>query len=423
MNIDDDTATPQPVRSRINPYPKGTPEYEEEKRVRARARERAYYAANKEKKLAAAKARRERSAAAQAEIVPGQAPPMPVKKMPVVWSVPDDLRGVLGSEIQLTTEWTGWPLFHVRRQENLGKLSMQQYKSYYLRLPKGSVWDQVRFILQQTPSAQNMFSKAGLSYICQSLYNSIYVLKSRVAGQSDYKERLLTMMVYSAMNKMTKQYSYAQHISQEASDERIEATVPWEQWKDLGRRYILALLKRPEIDAKMKKDMLIIWVYSQLPPVRLNWNDVKVVRTIGVKGTVAAANAHKTGNTLYISPSTAIMCWSEFKNAASFNDLPIQHRFTASEVKMLQRILPAGNSEPLKLPNFSTYLTRLAQEITGKKFSNRMMRSSYIRWWHENHDTTNVTAVKAMMRTIHQSNLEVHLGYIKHATTNGELSD
>lgn len=399
------------------PFAKGSPEYVAEARRRHQEKSRAY----------ARKKAAERPPPEENNICPGDPPPMPSRRLPTKWVVPDVYRSILGDEIVLPEQWVGWPLFHVRRQADLSKTTMNQYRAYYHRLPRTDIFNVVGFIMEQSPATQNMYAKAGLSYMCESLFTSIYVTKSRaLATDKDYKDRCLRMMVYSILNKRTKKESYERHVSQEASDQRIEATVPWSEWAQLGKNYIRAVMaKKDAMTDKQKKDALIVYAYSQLPPVRLDWNDIKVVRTTGVKGLEAAVAAHKTGNVLYLSPKGAVICWSEFKNSASFGNLPVRREIVPAIgfIRLMNKILPPGNSEPLKIPNFSSYLTKLAEDMTGKRFSNRLMRSSYIRWWHDGNDSTNVKAVQEMMRQIHQTNMAVHLGYIKHSTTDGDLTD
>jgi hypothetical protein len=407
------------------PFEKGTPEYLEEARRRHNEKSKAYHA-RKRAEDPPPEAKQQR---------PGEAPPLPGKTRPVEWTVPDDdvLREVVGGKITLPEDWSRWPIFHVRRQDDLSKTTMNQYRVYYHKLPRTDIFSVVKFIMEQSPATQNMYAKAGLSYVCQSLYDSIYSRATKyLAKDKDYKDRLLRMMVFSILNKRTKAESYERHISQEASDERVEATVPWSEWAQLGKNYIRAkMAKGKDLTDKDRKDMLLVYVYSQLPPVRLDWNDVKVVRCKGrpkfsdEKALRAAVEAHSGGNVLYLSSKHAVICWSEFKNAASFAGKPVCTDLSKapSFVKMMNRIMPAGDSEPLKIANFSSYLTKLAEDLTGKRFSNRLMRSSYIRWWHEHNDSTNVKAVQAMMREIHQTNVAVHLGYIKHKTTDGDLTD
>lgn len=393
------------------PFERGSPEYLAEKRRRALEY---YYKVKKPEK------------AAEKPKSPGDAPAMP-KRMPIVWKTPDDLRFLFGDQITLDAEWTRWPLFHVRRQSDLSKTTMNQYKSYYYRLPPGDPWNQVRFVIKQVPATQNMYAKAALSYVCDSLYNSLYIKQTRnLAYDDEYKNRLLKMQIWSFLNKKTKAESYERHASQEASESRIEATVPWQDWVQLGKNYLRAMAGKKTLTEKEKRDTLLVWAYSQMPPVRLDWNDMKVVRVKGGKVFDSISDTHKGGNVMYVGPKGVVICWSEFKNSAQFKDLPIKHTVMGPAViRMMKKVLPEGDSEPLKMgeSQFSRYLTRLAEDITGKPFSNRLMRSSYIQWWHQHNDTTNVKAVQAMMRQIHQTNIQVHLGYIKHSTTNGELSD
>lgn len=399
------------------PFEKGSAEYVAEAARRHREKAREY----------ARKKAATRPPPTENTISPGDPPPIPAKKVPVKWVVPDVYRSVLGDEIILPEQWTRWPLFHVRRQEDLSKTTMNQYRAYYHRLPRTDIFSVVKFIMEQSPATQNMYAKAGLSYVCDSLYNSIYVSRARnLSTDGDYKDRCLRMMVYSILNKLTKKESYERHVSQEASDQRIESTVPWAEWSQLGKNYIRAFMaKKGTITEKEKKDALIVYAYSQLPPVRLDWNDIKVMRIPAAKKFDAAVANHKTGNVLYLNAKRAVVCWSDFKNAANFKDLPVRYEIkpVSGFIRMMNKILPPGDSEPLKIANFSTYLSKLAEDITGKRFTNRLMRSSYIRWWHDNNDTKDLTSVKSMMRNIHQTNMEVHLGYIKHSTTDGDLTD
>jgi hypothetical protein len=120
-------------------------------------------------------------------------------------------------------------------------------------------------------------------------------------------------------------------------------------------------------------------------------------------------------NILWIAPREAVVFWGEFKNSASF-ELPLKQELPRQLVSVLHKVLPEGDSTPLKVPNFSTFLTHLAEQITGKQFTNRLMRASYIRWWHDNNskDGVDVAKTKAMMAQMHQTNMQVHLSYVKH---------
>ena len=108
----------------------------------------------------------------------GEAPPLP-RNLPIKWSIPDDLHDILGESITLTADWAKLPLYHVRRQDQLSKTTLQQYKSYYTRLPQKDIYEVVRFIKEQPLATRNMFAKAGLSFVAQDLWDSIYVKKKK----------------------------------------------------------------------------------------------------------------------------------------------------------------------------------------------------------------------------------------------------
>jgi hypothetical protein len=121
------------------------------------------------------------------------------------------------------------------------------------------------------------------------------------------------------------------------------------------------------------------------------------------------------GLLLDLAAKEATVFWGEFKNSASF-ELPLKQVLPKELVAILHKTLPEGDSTPLKVSNYSTFLTGIAKQITGKDFSNRLMRSSYIRWWHDNNskDGVDVAKTKEMMAQMHQTNMQVHLSYVKH---------
>jgi hypothetical protein len=61
-------------------------------------------------------------------------------------------------------------------------------------------------------------------------------------------------------------------------------------------------------------------------------------------------------------------------------------------------------------------LSSLAEQISGKHFTNRFMRSSYIKFWHQENSKDgelDINKTKEMMKLLHQTNLEIHLAYVK----------
>jgi hypothetical protein len=130
---------------------------------------------------------------------------------------------------------------------------------------------------------------------------------------------------------------------------------------------------------------------------------------------LATREGEKGKNILYLAPTEAVVYWGEFKNAASF-EVPLKQVLPRELVTILHKTVPEGDSTPLKVSNYSTFLTGVAKQITGKDFSNKLMRSSYIRWWHDNNSkgALDINKTKEIMKLIHQTNMQVHLGYVKH---------
>jgi hypothetical protein len=388
------------------PFAKDTPEYKAE--VARRQAER-----YKLKKAAGAPPPRD----------PGSEPPLP-PNLPIVYETPADLVTVLGASVSLPAEWSTWPMFHVRRQKDLSVITMKQYKNYYYKLPEKEIYDVVRFIVTHDAATQNQYAKSGLSYVSQRLYDMIYTgnARLRLARSPEYKKLLHQMMVFSELNKRTKKVSYESHISQEATADRHANTVDWPDWVEKARLFVRRVVTMKEPTDRDKKEALVAAVYSMIPPVRLDWNDVVVQR---VKK-VADVKGEKGKNILYMSPSASVMTWGEFKNIASFgHDVPLVQPLPAPLHRVFKKMLPAGDSTPFKMSNFSTYLTDVAETITGKRFTNRMMRSSYIRRWHMDNsaEVVDVKKTRAMMKLMHQTNLEVHLAYQKFKDVTPEMAE
>jgi len=381
------------------PFPIGSPEHHEERKRRMR----------ENWKLNEERYRPPTPAASK-----GEAPPTPPRQYQ--WTIPADLHEALGEKITLPEDWSAWPMFHIRRQSELSKTTLQQYKSYYYKLPQREIYDVIRVILTYPLAQQNQYAKAGLSYSCQHLYDSIYERRRKnLPGSAFYKSELQRMMVFGELCKRTKRATYEKHSSQETSEERMEAIVEWRDWEELARRFVRALTTKKDATDRDKQEAMIAAVYSMIPPVRLDWNDIEVRRTKG-GATLAARKGEVGKNILYMAPMEAVVFWGEFKNSASFGDqMPLKQVLPRTLVNVFKKVLPEGDSTPLKIKDFSSVVTNLAEQITGKRFSNQLMRSSYIKHWHEQNTkgSVNVEATKEVMRLMHQSNMQVHLAYVK----------
>lgn len=385
------------------PFATGTPEHAAETKRRARER----WAANKD---------RYRVPKVEAVREVGDTPPLP-KSLPITVTVPDDLQDALGEKIIVPAEWQTWPMYHVRRQKDLSKITMSQYKSYFYKLPQKDIFDVARYILALPLSQRNQAAKAGLSYTSQGLFDTIYERNRKgLATTAFYRNELIKMMVFAKLSQLTKKESYNKHISQEATPERLDATVPWADWTNLAARFVKVMLTKTDATVRDKQEALAMAAYSMIAPVRLDWNDIEVRKTRGGKA-FKALKGEKGKNILFLAPKEAVIFWGEFKNAASFgDDIPLKQDVPKPLLNVLHKLAPADKIySPLKIPNFSTWLTGVAERITGKPFSNRLMRSSYVRFFHDmnSKDGVDIAKTKQMMQLMHQKNVEVHLAYNK----------
>jgi hypothetical protein len=408
-----DTFQPQNRKPNVkNPYEKGTPEHRAEVlRRQKECRER-----NKEKY------KREYDIEKN-----NGAPPVP-KDSELTWQVPADLHDYIGAQsISIPKETYDWPLFRIKRHNQLAAVTLKGYASYWTRLPKKHIWDVCRDLRTMLNGQQNMFFKSALSYTCENLYNAIYVRKIKnLLASPSYKNQLLEMMVYHTMNRKTMRASYDQHMAQVASVTRHENTVDWDVWTAGARRFVKAMMSKEGVTRSELLEALAVAAYTYIPPIRLDWNDIEIHMCCGgdkahkgIKGTAGK-------NIVFVSPTWAVAFWGEFKNAASFSDeLPLRQELPSDLHRILRKVYPEDKYaakeyvwSPFKKSHFGTYLAGLAKLITGKNFTNRLMRSSYIAWWHKSHrhEEFDLEKTRAVMRAMHQTSLEVHLAYNKFKT-------
>lgn len=408
-----DTLQPQ-IRKKYekNPYPKDSPEYREE----VLRRQRECRAANKEKY------KREYDIEKN-----NGSPPVP-KDSELTWPVPTDLHDYIGMQVvTIPKQPYEWPLFRVKRHKDLASLTLKGYASYWTRMPKKHIWDICRELRTMPNGQQNMFFKAGLSFTCENLFNSIYVrkIKNLLANQT-YKTQLLEMMVYHIMNRKTMRASYDQHMAQVASVTRHENTVDWDVWNIGARRFVKAMMSKEGATRAELLEALAVAAYTYIPPIRLDWNDVEIHMCCGGEKAHKAVQGENGKNIIWVSPTWAVAFWGEFKNASAFGEeIPLRQELPAELHRVLKKVYPEEKFLakeyvwcPFKKANFGTYLAGLAKLITGKNFTNRLMRSSYIAWWHKNHrhEEFDIDKTRAIMRQLHQTSLEVHLAYNKFKT-------
>jgi hypothetical protein len=391
------------------PFPKGSPEHAAEvKRRQRECRER-----NKEKY------KREYDVEKQ-----NGAPPVP-PEAELTWPVPIDLQDYIGLQnIKVSPTAYDWPLFRIKRHSQLSSLTIRGYQSYWTRMPRKHIWDICRELRTMANGQQNMYFKAGLSFTCEQLYQSIYVKRVKgLLASPVYKNQLLEMMVFHTLNRKTMRASYDQHMSQVASVTRHENTVDWDVWTAGARRFVRAMVTKEGATKAELLEALAVAVYTFIPPIRLDWNDIEIRMVVGTQKAYKGIKGEKGKNILYLSPSWAVVFWGEFKNAGAFGEeVPLRQELPNELHRVLRQVYPKDKLEtedyiwtPFKKSNFGTWLAGLAKIITGKNFTNRLMRSSFIAWHHKNHrhQEFDIDKTRAVMRLLHQSSLEVHLAYNK----------
>jgi hypothetical protein len=225
------------------------------------------------------------------------------------------------------------------------------------------------------------------------------------------------------MNRKTMRASYVNHITQVASEVRMDNTVDWDTWTVAARKFVRAICTKTGATKAEHLEALAVAAYSYIPPIRLDWNDIQIRMCCGGERAFKGITGQKDKNIVYLSPTWAVAFWGDFKNKASFADeLPLRQDLPSDFHRVLKAVFPPELVEekdyiwmPFRMANFGTYLSKLAKILTGKAFTNRLMRSSFIAWFHKTHnrDTFDLEKTRGVMRLLHQTNLEVHLGYNK----------
>jgi hypothetical protein len=131
-------------------------------------------------------------------------------------------------------------------------------------------------------------------------------------------------------------------------------------------------------------------------------------------------------NALRLDPRSPTVLFTDYKNAASMGtvELALPHRLAvmlrsyltsrAAEGKQSRWLFPAARGDAcMSNSAFGSLLASLAEQLTGKRFSVRLMRSSFIRDWHEKHPKATNQEVLTVMVSLLQQSLAVHHGYKK----------
>lgn len=338
------------------------------------------------------------------------------------YEVPADLRPYFGGAAVTVPEDTSqWYMFHSKRLPTLSETTQRQYKRYYDILessPHTDIWDTVRFVMGQSLQTQAGYIKASLAYASDRVHQ--FYRATQVRHRVEYENAVFEMQVWATLSRVNKRAVRDNFDSQTAGAAEMENMVAWDEWEKKSAAYIKQILRRPRATVGDLQLAAIAGVYSYLPPIRLDYDNVTVVRT---------ATGMPRSNTLVLAgPKTSRFIWYNFKNSRAFSDLPIVSPVPAPLLKVLKRYqaarFPDGAEYPYKLftvANFSGEVSRVGEIITGLRFGNRLMRRSYIKAYHAaNRGDFNINETKKMMRTIHQTSIEINLGYLKRLAEGAE---
>lgn len=322
------------------------------------------------------------------------------------FKVPDDLKDILGDAIQITNDIKTWYFLHSKRTIQLSETTQKQYKNYNKRIPEGDIWSEVRFINEQPVQSKAQFIKARLALVADKVAN-FYETNEPILKVTEYNDLILAMFVWATLSKKSKSDIKELQASQIASQDRMDRTIDWDEWTKKANAFIMRIKRKKDATERDLTDMALAAVYSYLPPIRLDYDNVIIVKR--KPKTI-------TENTLVLSGNkTSAFYWVKFKNASAFKDLPIEVKLPRNLLLTLKKYVKPEQTRLFNISHFSEYLTALTEVITNMKFSNRLMRSSYIKNYYQNIDNGafNINEAKRMMRTIHQTNIEISLSYIK----------
>ena len=347
--------------------------------------------------------------------------PMPTKMVPI-----------FGKTFTLNNDIPSWYCFHSKRLDTLSETTQKQYKLLVNRLKKESddIYERIIYVMTQPLAKKAQFVKAWLNHLADKVHN-IYEKPEPIESYKSYEHLLLEMFMYAEISKRAKtEVNYAQ-MSQVASEERINNTVEWDEWVAKADKFANIYFKKKDISVDEATEMALAALYSMLPPIRLDYDNVNVmVKTslTGMKTIRNRINETKENTFLLGGPSTTAFYWYKFKNAGAFDKegtLPIV-QYVPNKLRLILKKYWAVVGSPTRtklfdIPHFSEKLSNVAKIITGKNFTNRLMRSSFIQDFYTKVQggKMDLDAIQGMMRSIHQTNIEVNLSYIKKLAEEG----
>lgn len=346
--------------------------------------------------------------------------------------MPPKLIPVFGKTFTMNNDIPSWYSFHSKRLNELSETTQRQYKLLVLRLNKvaNNMEDRIIYVLTQPLATKAQFIKAWLNHLSDKVYD-LYLKPEPIKTLKNYEDLILEMFLFAELSKRSKSEVNNAQFSQLATDDRIDNTVEWDEWTKKADKFAMGLYRKKDATVNDLTEMAIAGLYSMLPPIRLDYDNVNVIVKTANDKMKPLLNKikEKKENTLVLGGNTtSAFYWFKFKNANAFEKegtLPIVQPISTQLQKILKKywdgVKTPTRTKLFELPHFSEKVSAVAKIITGKNFTNRLMRSSFIQdfYMKVQNGKMDLDAIQAMMRSIHQTNIEVNLSYIKKLAEEG----
>jgi len=359
---------------------------------------------------------------------------------------PPRLRAIFGESVTCPTDESTWVANHTKKWEALGEDAKKQYPTnarkalsnagynppktsdplaitdYALSVPI-DIW---KVVIEATDDKHSVHQRNNFSKGLLGVFNA--KIRKMIETKDPKTHQLCVWAtIIQLMNNNAKRDTSNKHEEQGQSAAAADNTSEWGEWLAKSSAFITSA----GADAKSQRDAMIVAVYSMIPPVRRNWFEMQVVTAEPPKG--------DKRNSILITDKEVVTYWGNFKNKASFkNELPLRIPIESQAlVALIRKYAPTlknnwffpssdrQNAKPMSRDAFGKHIGDLAEKIVGKRFTCNRMRASFITHWHTHNSKdgkANVSAMRVVMRQLHQANLGVHLSYAKlHAKWNKEV--
>lgn len=327
--------------------------------------------------------------------------------------IPEKLESTFGEVYKLSNNQDTWYFKHAKRTNVLATVTQKQYGTLVRKIKTipGDMYDRLAWIVVQPLQHKAQYIKAWLAHIADKVAEW-YESERPISVFKEYADLIAEMTLFADLSKRTKQDVKELQTSQVVSKDRLDNTVEWSEWVTAAKRYALTISKKKDATIDDMVRGVIAALYSYLPPIRLDYEDVTVVHKKPKK---------MTDNTLVLSGvKSSAFYWMKFKNAEAFakqGSLPIRQPLPPFLIKLLKRYMKMrpDATKLFQVPHFSEKVTETALIITDKRFTNRLMRSSFITDFYNKAqaESMDLNKIKDMMRSIHQTNIETNISYIK----------